>query len=131
MLFGIVTRFDKLFNALLVPVLIGEGNFLYPAATGLNKTLSNAILKAKVARLIFSKQSLTLFSSPKVEDTTKNCISNNDKIIFAVKEDRKKRGCNKNDCDTNERFRLHMQSINNDGQQHEGNSNSHHTPSGN
>jgi len=39
-LFGIVIRLDKFSKALLVPVLIGEGNFRYPFATGLNIALS-------------------------------------------------------------------------------------------
>ena len=59
MLFGIVIKFDKLFKALLVPVLIGDGNFLYPFAIGLKITLSNPMFNANVALLSFSKQSLT------------------------------------------------------------------------
>ena len=54
--------------------------------------------------------------------------TNNTISTFDLQEDR---GYNKKDCDTNKRFRLHLQSINNDGQQHEDNSNSHHTSLGN
>ena len=58
-LLGIVTRFDKLSRELLTPLFTGEGSFLYPLATGLKITLSKAWLNAKVALLIFSKQSFT------------------------------------------------------------------------
>ena len=71
-LFGIVIKFDKLFKALPVPVLIGEGSFLYPLDIGLKITLSKPIFKANVALLSFSKQSLTSPSSPKVFVTTSN-----------------------------------------------------------
>ena len=48
-----------LFKALLVPVLTGEGSFLYPVATGLNKILSKPLLKAKNPLFRVSKQSYT------------------------------------------------------------------------
>ena len=41
-LFGIVPKFDKLLNTLLVPFLIGDGSLLYPLAKGLKIALSKA-----------------------------------------------------------------------------------------
>ena len=58
-LFGIVTRLDKLSKELLTPLFTGDGSFLYPLATGLKIVLSKAWLKAKVALFKPSKQSLT------------------------------------------------------------------------
>ena len=50
-LFGTVTKFERLSKKLLVPFLIGEGNFLYKLATGLNIALSNPWFKANDALL--------------------------------------------------------------------------------
>ena len=41
-LFGIVTKFDKLSNELLTPAFIGEGKIRYALATGSNNTPSKA-----------------------------------------------------------------------------------------
>ena len=57
MLFGIVTRFEKLSNALLVPFRIGDGSDLYTLATGLKIILSNPWLNLNDARLKPSEQS--------------------------------------------------------------------------
>ena len=59
MLFGIVTRFDKLSSELLTPLLTGDGKTLYALATGLKTTPSKAWLNANVALFNFSKQSFT------------------------------------------------------------------------
>ena len=64
MLLGIVIKFDRLLKAFPVPVLIGDGSFLYPFDIGLNITLSNPIFSANVALFNFSKQSLTSPSLP-------------------------------------------------------------------
>ena len=63
MLFGIVTKFDKLSSELLTPVLTGEGKTLYALATGLKIIPSKALLNAKVALLNFSEQSLISLGS--------------------------------------------------------------------
>ena len=59
MLFGTVTRLDKLSKELLTPLFTGDGSTLYTFATGLNIIPSNAWLKANVALFNVSKQSLT------------------------------------------------------------------------
>ena len=58
-LFGIVIKFDRLLITFPVPVLMGDGNFLYPLAIGSKIALSKPWLNAKVALFKPSKQSLT------------------------------------------------------------------------
>ena len=48
---------------LLVPVLIGFGNLLYPFATGSKTISSNAILNLKMALLTPSKHSSVAFAT--------------------------------------------------------------------
>ena len=47
---------------LLVPFLIGEGNLLYPFATGSRTISSKAMLNLKTALLVFSKHSSADFA---------------------------------------------------------------------
>ena len=58
-MFGIVTRFERLSSALLVPFLRGDGKTLYALATGSKITLSKPWFKENVALFKLSKQSLT------------------------------------------------------------------------
>ena len=46
-LFGIVTKFDKLLNELLTPVLIGDGKFFINTCNWLKNNLSKTLIKCK------------------------------------------------------------------------------------
>ena len=92
-LFGIVIKFERLLRKLLVPILIGDGNFLYPLATGSNIALSRPWLNANVALFTFSKQSLTSWFffdsefSPSVsakEKLAQNKLIKRDAINFLI-----------------------------------------------
>ena len=82
-----VTRLDRLSSALLTPALTGEGNTLYPLATGLKIILSKPMLTANVTLLSGSKQSFTGFDfleSSSSPSAPAKALVNTKKVIIKI-----------------------------------------------